>query len=281
MAAERAERILLRMIEVDAKLGTDRVLVNKQTVDTVLHLWSKSPKDDRAERAESLLRDLEAINRESPHHEVQVRRSSFRCVMKCWGRSSSHCAPERAEALLFELEERFNGGDRLMRPTVLHYSAAISAWTHCSRKDGLDRAEKVFDKAVAAYQSGNKAARPDSFVYGELLLAYSRLRQPEQAERCLRQMLDDFDRGNKGLKPSPKEFNCVLLGWMLGKSSDAPNRVRSIFQLMKDRRIRPERRTFELMIETLNQSYRGEPAIASEIRQLQKAMKGSGRVSAR
>jgi pentatricopeptide repeat protein len=224
-AAEQAERVLLRMIQISQLRDDSKVWAESHAVDSVLGLWAgavgegknelrpsmvpsvsdqlyleRDPDRERVallpeERAEALLRQLRWMG---PVDLVQVSGSSYHKVLTAWSLSRHPLAPERVVALLTEMEQ-----DPDVRPTRLHYTVALKACMnryspHGDERDKAQgRLEAIFDHALRQVSAGNIQAKPDARMLGTLLHAYARLGSGEGAERVLNLMLKSSQMGDR------------------------------------------------------------------------------------
>jgi pentatricopeptide repeat protein len=244
-AAEQAERVLLRMIQVSQLRDDSKVWAESHAVDSVLGLWAGSvgegendsprPADLASllpeERAEALLRQL---RRMGPVDLVQVSGSSYHKVLTAWSMSRHPMASQRAVALLTEMDQ-----DPDVRPTRLHYTVALKACMnrHSPQQDQRDEVEgqleAIFDLALGQVSAGNEEAKPDARMLGTLLHGYARLGSGEGAERVLNLMLKSSRVGDGhvssgnlalpslvGRPPTIREVNLALLAWLRSSPVD-------------------------------------------------------------
>jgi tetratricopeptide (TPR) repeat protein len=261
IAVEHAERLLLRMIDIALRANKDMVPDNK-SINSVLHMWSTatSQRKDAAHRAESLLRTMQGLYDKTRHRNYKMGSSSFLSVISAWSRSNVFEAPDRAEGLLFEMQRRCDEGQEDLRPDRFHYASVITAWGKSGRYDAADSLDDIFEEAVDAYKAGHLMARPDTALYGATINACAQIGNGEGAERYLQRMLKDCKQGNESAKPSTKVFNAVLLSWLRSGNLKAPERAEALFRAMQapsqggGSHIRPDKRSFDLMIEILSNS---------------------------
>lgn len=266
-AAERAESLLLRWIQSELTISKHmnknsnkspgdtanqenqhQYLVDDSSIELVFELWTKSGQDDACERAEALLRNLYTINEaiRHLHHPVRISPSHYLFVMQCWSRSGRSNSAERTHDLLFELLQ-LHDRDPTFRPTQFHFTTAIEAWAYSNDRNAPQRAQLVFDEAVARATARNKKLILDHKLYSSLIHAFANNWQPEKAEEALLRMLYDRDHGNMLLKPTAPEFNLVLRAWVKSRNPNAQRRCQALVSLMQKRGIQPDRKTLELM----------------------------------
>jgi tetratricopeptide (TPR) repeat protein len=261
IAVERAEGLLLRMIDLALKVNKDMVPDGK-SINTVLHMWSTatSQRKDAAQRAESLLRTIQGLHDKTRHQNYKMGSSSFLSVITAWSRSNVAEASDRAEALLFEMQRRCDEGQEDLRPDRFHYASVITAWGKSGRYDASDSLDDIFEEAVDAYKAGHLMARPDTALYGATIHACAQIGDAERAEHYLQRMLKDYKQGNESAKPSSKVFNAVLLAWLRSGNLKAPERAEALFRAMQasnqgeGSHVRPDKQSFGLMIEILSNS---------------------------
>jgi pentatricopeptide repeat protein len=265
IAVERAERILLRMIDISLRADKDMVPDNN-SINTVLHMWSTatSQRKDAAHRAESLLHTMQNLYDKTGHQDYKMGSSSFLAVINAWSRSKVAEASDRAEALLFEMQRRCDEGQEDLRPDRIHYASVIKSWGKSGRHDTADSFDDIFEEAVDAYKAGHLMARPDRDLYGAAINACAQIGNGERAERYLQRMLKDYKQGNESAKPSTKFFNLVLLSWLRSGNVKASERAEAVFRAMQassqggGSHVRPDERSVDLMIEILSKSQSNE-----------------------
>jgi hypothetical protein len=104
---------------------------------------------------------------------------------------------------------------------------------------------------VKAYKSGNKLARPNLHTFVTLLCAVvnsGRPGAPEQAEKLLRGMYQDFKNGNASAKPDTHAITFVISAWAKSGDRDAGEKAEALLDWM-----------IELYEETRDESFKPNP----------------------
>ncbi|GKY98373.1 hypothetical protein MPSEU_000794900 [Mayamaea pseudoterrestris] len=249
-SAERAERVLLRMIHV---LDAEHELVDKFTVDTVLALWfqqSRKGQADAAQRGESLLRRIQKSNDEKSLSVCQLGRSSYMQVMKGWASSTQSAAPEHIMKLLSELEQ-LASSDLDMMPTRAHYTIAAAAWMKRKRPGAAAQIRRLLDDAHRAYGQGCEDALPDKALYNTLVHSHAQQGDVEEAVKTLNEMVIQGDLGNVHALPAIGELNLALLACLRseGNKADVIGCLESIRLLMHQLGLSPNERTKNLLLD--------------------------------
>ena len=73
---------------------------------------------------------------------------------------------------------KFNAGDRTVKPDGFTFNAVINAWTRCRRKGCGHRAELILKKLLEFHESGNQDVTPDSRSFSHIIDYYSRSSDP-------------------------------------------------------------------------------------------------------
>ena len=246
-AAERAERILLRMTD---SLAAEPALVDKFTVDTVLQLWSKQSSQGQvhaAERGERLLRSLQALNRDANIDVCKIGRSAYLHVMKGWASSKDGKAVERIEGLFSELRKQNDAVN--MMPTRMHYTVLATAWVKSRRPKAIGRIQELIDDAGHVYKAGCKDARPDKGLYGVLIHAFAQQGDAERAEGVIDRMVQE---SIADCQPTISELNLVLLACLRSKNVDketSNGQLQRLKSLMHRMKMAPNKRTQDLLVE--------------------------------
>lgn len=135
------------------------------------------------------------------------------------------------------------------------YAALIQSYANSGRPDANSTAQAIFDatpdelKTVAVYNSLIAAQGGDS----------------NKAEAILQMMHYEYTaQNNTNIKPNTETFNCVLLAWLRSASPMAAWRADGIFKRMLELShsgkldVRPNSKTFDLVISTLAQDWGAE-----------------------
>lgn len=98
-------------------------------------------------------------------------------------RSRQH--PERSEAILDRLESLYESGELDVQPDTVCYNAVINAWGWSDEERKSQRAYKLYQRMMDAYESGrNSNVKPDIITCNSILNACAFERADSDADRA-------------------------------------------------------------------------------------------------
>lgn len=258
-AADKAESLIMRMIDIANITRNDKSVPDRWTINGMLKLWilCQTP-----QRAENYYRCIESLYGATQWQNLRWNPIHLRYLLSAWankGSDSTIFCAQQAEKILREMQQKYEEShDVGFSPRVTHISLVISAWVRTNHSELVAKCLSLFDEAMAAYGAGNIQARPDTTLYGSVLKAFSRVGDGQGAMDFLEIMKNDyFNNSNHSAKPNIGIFNMVLLSWLRSKDAKAPRRALHVFETMQASNIKeklgiePDFRTFSILCEIL------------------------------
>lgn len=252
-SGRRAEIILLKQQEL-----YDEGTCSPPTFDTfnkVLNCWSNSQEEDAVERMENMLLLAQSLY-DDGDTKLRPDFDGYMTVITAWSKSQRPDAPDRIQMHLKSLQKRRLEGDQTFKIDCRIYAALIRAYANSGREDAQTMANTIFESApdnlrnTSLYNALIEAQGGDSSRAGELLQIMHLL----------------YFEGHDIVKPNTNTFNAVIQSWLRSGSPMAAWRVDGIFKRMQDLSksgkldVKPNSRTFDLVISTLAQEWGTELA---------------------
>ena len=247
-AAERAEAILVKMLDKDSRFGA---IPNVITFNNVINAWSKScNKKDGAqcgEQAERVFRRMMDLHSRSDNNEYKPTIVSYNVLMNAWANSMRTDSLENVERIFQEmLEARLapdnfsyssllmalaNSSDRNMvnkadviirqiedldvrddsdvNIDCILLNTIMNVWLRCDQSGISDN--RALDIVSRMESSSNESMRPDTVTYNILMNIYANLdNNGERVETILKKMKASND---KRVAPDLISYNTVLNSW--------------------------------------------------------------------
>lgn len=175
---------------------------------------------------------------------------SFNSLMNAWSKSTDRQAPEIAERIFDEMEQ-WESDD--VKPDVLTFSTLLDTYSRCHKPNAFERAEQIFammddfhvkrnvytysalqnvyarsydrpdapekclkllESMLHLYRRGNIFAKPNCINYNAVLIAYSRAKTKEAAQKAVDMLAKmerpDFD-GGYDVEPDRLSYALTIL----------------------------------------------------------------------
>jgi len=236
-AESEAHELLEKMIS-EYNSGNESVKPTVQTYNALLNVHAKSPAKGSARRALDLLATMEASQ------DIHPNVISYSTVMNALARSREPI--QQVEQLMQKVESLYQQGDLACRPTSFTYGALIEAYCKCATPDTLKKAEQLLKRMIQDYKRGaNPDALPNKIMYTNVIDAYSKLGEAQNAEILVLEMERLWREGSKTkpnkmdqLRPNAVTYSAAINAWAksrtFGKANKAYQMLQRMIQLYKD-----------------------------------------------
>eukprot|EP00536_Pseudo-nitzschia_multiseries_P001235 jgi/Psemu1/250348/estExt_Genewise1Plus.C_150103 len=145
----------------------------------------------------------------------------------------------------------------------------ITMYSKSSIPNAAERADHWLQKMIQASELyPDRVVSPRASIFANVLSAWEKSRLPggdsNKAEKFLQDMHLSYTEGNDALKPNTETFNAVIQSWLRSGSPMAAWRADGIFKRMNELSetgkldVKPNSRTFDLVISTLAQDWGAE-----------------------
>ncbi len=253
-SGRRAEIILLKQQELYE--DGNCLPPTFETFKKVLRCWSNSQeKAAAAERMENMLLLADSLY-DAGDTMLRPDFEGYMSVITAWSRSHASDAPDKIQSHLKNLHKRRLEGDQSFAIDSRVYAALIRAYANSGRSDAQKMAYSIFQSAPDDLK--------DTSLYNLLIEAQGG--DSSRAEELLQIMHLSYFEGNDKVKPDTETFNAVIQAWLRSGSPMAAWRADGIFKRMEEMSktgkldVKPNSRTFDLVISTLAQDWGAELA---------------------
>ena len=201
-AAERAEALLDRMLDLYRETGDADFKPTVVTGNAVISAWAKSRHTQSAERAEAVLKRLNDFCTPDTY--------SYNSTLNAHANKGNSLA---AKNLLKQMEQAYNSGSTTICPDEVTYNTVIYALSTNFRQGNAEEAEGLLERMKTMYKEGRADVKPTPRTYTTVIRAWGRSKDPKQAEKAhkvLKSMIDEYKRGDKSLKPDVYAFTAFI-----------------------------------------------------------------------
>ena len=210
----------------------EKIMIDGDFFSMMISTLAKERECDKAEEVFNLLKELFNATKDK-RFEPNTR--TMLGMIIAYSKRGTLEAARKAESILVELEDlartKGNGANQL--PKRGYYSDVLRALVKGTRRDGLDRAEKLLTRMVGNHEAGWPNALPDKGLYDMVLDGWSRIRSkdaPVRAERLLQTMRDTSAKLRRSdMKPDEKSYFHAITAWARSDDLDAPSRAERLF----------------------------------------------------
>ncbi len=177
------------MIELHRQTGDPHIAPSTVSFNTLINAWSKSPDPSAPENAEKLFKEMANWGSD----EVKPDVLTFSTLLDTYSRCNQRYSVKRAEEL-FDMMDSFG-----VQRNVYTYSALQNVYARSGKSDAPELCMKLLESMLHLYRSGNIFAKPNCINYNAVLIAYSRAKTKEAAQKSsdllAKMERPDFDGG--------------------------------------------------------------------------------------
>ena len=208
-----AEGILKALIDG----ANDKYLARPNTViyNNAIYALARSGVADAPFRAESLvhqMRNLTAMGWENLQPDIVT----YTLLVLTWSKTKKLPSSQRAEELLLESPDS----------NATSFNDVQESWEKSQEKAG-DRCLQLYQQIKLLSESDiGVTIKPDTTLYGTVVLALANKGRATEAEAVLQEILDE------GLVPEDYDFIAVMDAWARSGKKDAANRAEDLLELM-------------------------------------------------
>ena len=135
-APQRAEALLKRMTEDNKISGCDPDPV---TLHLIMGTWAKSDKPGAAERAEKYLK----LFFEGPEPVFPSNPIAYNIAINAYANSNEPDAAMKADAVYQRMKERYDSGEKDLRPTIITLTSLRKAWSSSTDKQASEKLQQI------------------------------------------------------------------------------------------------------------------------------------------
>jgi pentatricopeptide repeat protein len=226
IAPERAEAIVLRMLELHSDKGWD-CKPNAITYTCILDCWAKSSRSDAPDRAEEILRHMQHLS-DKGDENVKPTTYAWSTVLTAWSRSTSLDAPVRAQQLFDEMLRKFEAGDKSLRPSGPAYASVLSTWSRSNRHDAPQISSEILKLMKERHLADTLNEKPNRYHYSAVISAFASKGDVQNAEALFEEM-----KLLKDVEPHDGCYNGLIKAYGRSSLPDAAERAESLLRTME------------------------------------------------
>ena len=178
------------------------------TYTSVIDSISKSSLSNRGLQADEIYQRMDSFHRN--YGGMRPTTEVMNAILNAYAMSKEKKAVKRAEQILQDMQERFESGEKLIKPNRRTYNTCLKVY---SLRGLGDKAECLLEEMERAFINGHLDLSPDCRSYTTAISAYARGNSPGKAANALKilnRMCESFNAGNKLSKPAVEAFNSCL-----------------------------------------------------------------------
>jgi hypothetical protein len=203
-APYRGEELLERIIQENAA-GNPHAELTVTMFNSAMNGFAKRGDPTGVQR---ILRRMETL-RSKHQHLARLKPDVFSMstLATAWAKSRSPEAAEMAQSILNYMDVK------KVSPNTITYNAVLNALALGNQVDKAIRAEDIVNRMTERSGDGEDC-QPDIYSYQSLIQAWAKTAlpgSPQKAERILRYMDEQSEKGNKGLSPNVYCFTSKLV----------------------------------------------------------------------
>lgn len=234
-AAQRAEKVLHRAIELWRSGDYPDAQPNRFTFNACITAWSRSREKNAADNCVRLLNDMNALYEEASRPEdLQPDARCYKCAINAVARSRSPGCADRARSLLNQMETKHDEGPYPdLVPDSLTFGAIINSYANDrSDQQASEHAAALLQQMESMYQFGIKSCKPTTFVYNAAINCFAKQGGPANAEKAelfleVMENLSNSVAEDDAIRPDSISYSTVInaqanSGWVdAGEKADA------------------------------------------------------------
>lgn len=234
-AAQRAEKILHRAIELWRSGDYPDARPNCYTFNACITAWSRSREKNAADNCVRLLEEMNALYEEAGRPEdLPPDARCYNLAINAVARSRSPGCADRARSLLNQMETKHDEGPYPdLVPDSLTFGAIINSYANDrSDQQASEHAAALLQQMESMWQCGIKSCKPTTFVYNAAINCFAKQGGPANAEKAelfleVMENLSNSVAEDDAIRPDSISFSTVInaqanSGWVdAGEKADA------------------------------------------------------------
>jgi len=196
-ACEKIEEWIERM-EILNEQGWPNLQPNTVVYNIWLHTLARSKQRNRAEKVLQTMLERQG--------SVAPDQMSFSSVLLAYTMENSLDAMVEVETLLDQMLELYFSGMDSAKPNKHSFATAMSGFARLGQPEAVERLRNKMEELYR--DSKDLEWEPDIAIYNNVMLAWSKAGQPDQANAVLMEILESGT-----IVPNESSFHAVLMGW--------------------------------------------------------------------
>jgi len=251
-AAERAEKLMNHMIELQRSDPTFSIKPDVYTITSIIDCYAKQHQTKgNAKKAVALLQKMIQTCKAG---DVTVKPNTItvNCVLDALAKSNEPGEAEEAEALLRSLQNSCEMCLDKVHLNTISYTSVMDAY---ARNSNPQKTEAIFQLMKEDVENGNSEAKPTTRTYNVILNAWvqSNTREGlERAEAILKRMKNSKEAD---LRPNIVSYATLMNGWAKSSRPDALLKVEQLFTDITEKSgLKPNCHCYSAYLQTLVRS---------------------------
>ena len=240
-AAQRAEKILTRAIELWRSGDYPDARPNSFTFNACITAWSRSREKNAADNCVRLLEDMNQIYDEADRpDDLQPDARCYNLAINAVARSRVPGCADKARGLLNQMETLHDEGPFPdLVPDSLTFGAIINAYANDRNdQEASQHAAALLQQMESMYQFGISSCKPTTFVYNSCLNAFAKAggsANAEKAELFLEVMenLSNSVAEDDAIRPDSISYSTVINAYANSNWIDAGAKADALISKMK------------------------------------------------
>eukprot|EP01082_Thalassiosira_pseudonana_P009629 g8420.t1 g8420 contig3:53576-56252(-) len=228
-----------------------------QTTSTTTTTFSlnHSHKSTAAQMAERCLRKI-ILEKQTGNPRAIVSIDMYHSVIQAWVKTGSHSGLLHASSLLDYMESNID--EELIPSSVKCYVTVLDGWCKSRSKGAEVKAEEMLDRidgiggkrrdssdnddgtlqdgtstALDTHNNNNKDVRYYNNVMNRIATS-GKSNAGQEAERLLKNLIDQYKRGDKSMAPNRSSFNTVIKAYANTGGKNAARNAKRILNMMEN-----------------------------------------------
>jgi len=223
-AANRAEKLLQKMVKRFERTGNIRFRPNQYTFGSVIALYTKNNAYEGAQNAERILqwliglyeKELNSFNDEGNGTSTEYLKPSilhFMTVLLAYSSRRIRGAAVKAQKLLVQMENLYQAGNEDLKPTYKCFIICLDILVKSNEKDAAEKAEQVLDRLEDSYLN-DRDSELNNYAYNLVLNAWARSGDKgafERSEKVINRMKVVYNKTlNKTVRPDKVSYTALM-----------------------------------------------------------------------
>jgi hypothetical protein len=240
-AAQRAEKILKRAIDLWRSGDYPDARPNSFTFNACITAWSRSRETNAADNCVRLLEEMNQLYDEAGRpDDLQPDARCFNLAINAVARSRVPGCADKARGLLNQMETLHDEGPFPdLVPDSLTFGAIINAYANDrSDQQASQHAAALLQQMESMYQFGISSCKPTTFVYNSCLNAFAKAGGPANAEKAtlfleVMENLSNSVAEDDAIRPDSISYSTVINAYANSNWIDAGDKADVLISKMK------------------------------------------------
>jgi pentatricopeptide repeat protein len=228
---KESQAILDRMWLACKEHDNESARPNVITMSTMMDAHARSGSKMAGVNAEACLNEM-IDQYYSGSLECLPNTVAYNTVIKAYANAGD---PKGAHALLDRMYKAYKDGIAVdAQPNRRSFGTVLHAYSQSLVEDGAKMAEDILNRMVELHDKGELTEQPDVSAYWNVISAYAKVGNAQEAMRVFERMLMDYENGNPTAEPNFNCCNALLEAWSKSDDNNAGGQAEAVLSLMID-----------------------------------------------